>query len=57
MRCAHIQLMARYNHWMNSRLFGTVAHLPEEVLMEDRGAFFAPSLALSIIWQSQTQYG
>jgi len=32
--------MARYNEWMNSRLYALCATLPEEDLHADRGAFF-----------------
>lgn len=32
--------MARYNEWMNSRLFALCATLPESELRADRGAFF-----------------
>jgi uncharacterized damage-inducible protein DinB len=37
---AHAQLMARYNEWMNSRLYAVCATLPEAELHRDRGAFF-----------------
>ncbi len=36
----HCQLMARYNEWMNSRLYALCAPLPEAELAKDRGAFF-----------------
>ena len=36
----HCQLMARYNEWMNSRLYAVCANLPEAELCKDRGAFF-----------------
>ncbi len=32
--------MARYNRWMNARLYALCATLPEEELRADRGAFF-----------------
>ena len=32
--------LARYNEWMNSRLFALCATLPEAELRADRGAFF-----------------
>ena len=32
--------MARYNEWMNSRLFAICAELPEAQLHQDRGAYF-----------------
>ncbi len=37
---AHCQLMARYNAWMNTRLYAVCAGLPEAELHQDRGAFF-----------------
>src|SRR5262245_51505260 len=36
----HCQLMARYNEWMNSRLYALCANLSEVELCKDRGAFF-----------------
>lgn len=33
-------LMADYNRWMNQRLYDAAAHLSEDDLMRDRGAFF-----------------
>lgn len=36
----HCQLMARYNEWMNSRLYALCAGMPEAELTRDRGAFF-----------------
>lgn len=33
-------LMARYNRWMNDKLYQAAASLPPEVLMRDVGAFF-----------------
>src|SRR5689334_13897259 len=36
----YCQLMARYNEWMNSRLYALCAGLPEAELRKDRGAFF-----------------
>ncbi len=41
MRCAHVQLMARYNQWMNQRLYEAAARLPEEILKADRRAYFS----------------
>jgi uncharacterized damage-inducible protein DinB len=37
---AHGHLMARYNAWMNTRLYAVCATLPEADLRKDRGAFF-----------------
>ena len=36
----YCQLMARYNHWMNSRLYALAADLDEEALYGDKGLFF-----------------
>ena len=38
-------LMARYNHWMNDRLYAAAATLDHETLTADRGAFFGSLLA------------
>jgi len=37
---AYCQLLARYNRWMNERLYGSAATLPDEERKRDRGAFF-----------------
>jgi len=34
------QTLARYNEWMNSRLYALCATLPDDELRADRGAFF-----------------
>lgn len=39
------QLMARYNRWMNERLYAAAAALDEAGLRADRGAFFGSILA------------
>jgi uncharacterized damage-inducible protein DinB len=36
----YCQLLARYNRWMNERLFAAAATLSDEVRRQDRGAFF-----------------
>ena len=36
----HCQLMARYNEWMNARLYALCATLPDAELHKDRHAFF-----------------
>ena len=36
----HLPLMARFNAWVNDRLYGAVAGLAEAAYREDRGAFF-----------------
>ena len=37
---AQYRALARYNTWMNERLYAVSANLPDEVRKEDRGAFF-----------------
>ncbi len=37
---SYSQLMARYNEWMNSRMYALCATLPDAELHKDRGAFF-----------------
>src|SRR5437868_13851309 len=37
---AQIVLMAAYNEWMNTRLYGAAERIPAEELAQDRGAFF-----------------
>lgn len=41
---AHLRLMAAYNQTMNNRLIATIAPLPDEILLENRGAFFGSIL-------------
>jgi uncharacterized damage-inducible protein DinB len=36
----HFPLMARFNAWVNQRLYGSVAKLPDEDYRADHGAFF-----------------
>jgi uncharacterized damage-inducible protein DinB len=36
----YCQLMARYNRWMNERLYAVCADLPDAERRRDRGAFF-----------------
>ncbi len=38
--CDYVRHMARYNHWMNDKLYAVAATLPQTVLDEARGAFF-----------------
>jgi uncharacterized damage-inducible protein DinB len=37
----YCQLMARYNRWMNERLYATLSAMSDEERKRDRGAFFA----------------
>lgn len=39
-RIQQLQLMARYNEWMNDKLYAAAATLPEAQVFEARGAFF-----------------
>jgi uncharacterized damage-inducible protein DinB len=36
----HLRLMAKYNRWMNRRLYETAGGLSEEALQADEGAYF-----------------
>ena len=36
----HARLQARYNRWMNEKVFAAAARLPEAAYRADRGAFF-----------------
>ena len=36
----YCQLMARYNRWMNERLYALLSEIPDEERKRDRGAFF-----------------
>ena len=49
----HCQLMARYNEWMNSRIYVLCASLPDAEPHKDRGAFFK-SIYLTL---NQIAYG
>lgn len=40
----HIRLMAKYNQWMNQKVYETAATLTTSQLAEDRGAFFGSVL-------------
>lgn len=44
MNCEHIQLMARYNQWMNGRLYEAASSLTDARLVADCGAFFGSIL-------------
>lgn len=39
-RLEQLALQARYNQWMNDKLYQTAARLPAAVLQQDNGAFF-----------------
>ncbi|EKU26637.1 DinB family protein [Xanthomonas graminis] len=39
-----LQLLARYNQWMNERLYAAAATLPEQAVAQPRGAFFGSLL-------------
>ncbi|WP_223422054.1 DinB family protein [Tateyamaria pelophila] len=40
----YVQTMARYNAWQNRQLMAVLKEVPEDVLREDRGAFFGSIL-------------
>ncbi len=37
---SYYQLMAKYNRWMNRKLYAVCADIPDQTRREDRGAFF-----------------
>lgn len=37
---SHVVLLAKYNTWMNAKMYQAAATLPAQALREDRGAFF-----------------
>ncbi len=39
-RCEHLRVLARYNRWMNDRLYALCAEVSDAERREDRGAFF-----------------
>ena len=39
-RCEHLRVLARYNRWMNQRLYALCAELSDAERREDHGAFF-----------------
>jgi len=41
---SNIRLMARYNEWMNARLYSAAGRLPTSVLQEDKKAYFGSIL-------------
>jgi len=40
----YLQRMARYNRWVNRRLFAKVSELPDDAITKDRDAYFASIL-------------
>lgn len=36
----HVRLMARYNDWMNAKIYDAAEHMTADELWRDRGAFF-----------------
>ena len=41
---SNLQLMSRYNQWMNQKVYQTAQELGEEKIKQDRGAFFGSLL-------------
>ncbi len=48
----YVRTMARYNAWQNRQLTEALTEVPEDVLREDRGAFFGSIMATlnHILW-------
>ncbi len=51
----HVRAMARYNKWMNDKIYGCAAQLSDEERKRDRGAFFKSIHATlnHILWGDQ----
>jgi uncharacterized damage-inducible protein DinB len=51
----HVRVMARYNKWMNDKIYACAAQLSEEERQRDRGAFFKSIHATlnHILWGDQ----
>lgn len=56
----HVRLMARYNAWMNEKVYAAAAGLPVGAVAENRGAFFGSILGTlnhllvtDLIWMSR----
>jgi len=37
---SHFEMMAKYNHWFNGKIYDSASSLSEEILNKDQGAFF-----------------
>jgi len=44
----YLQRMARYNQWMNHKLYEKVMLLSDDDIVKDRGAFFSSILAIGV---------
>jgi len=55
----YCQLMARYNRWMNERLYALVAEFTDEERRHDRGAFFGSihGTLNHLLWGDRTWLG
>jgi uncharacterized damage-inducible protein DinB len=55
----YCQLMARYNRWMNERLYTLVAALPDDERKRDRGAYFGSMHGTlnHLLWGDRTWLG
>ncbi|MFM9842667.1 MAG: DinB family protein [Dongiaceae bacterium] len=51
----HVRVLARYNKWMNEKIYATAAQLSDEERKRDRGAFFKSIHATlnHILWGDQ----
>jgi uncharacterized damage-inducible protein DinB len=55
----YCQLMARYSHWMNERLYALLSELPAEERRRERGAFFGSmhGTANHLLWGDRMWLG
>ena len=51
----HVRVLARYNKWMNDKIYACAAQLSDEERKRDRGAFFKSIHATlnHILWADQ----
>jgi uncharacterized damage-inducible protein DinB len=55
----YCQLMARYNRWMNERLYSLLREIPDDERKRDRGAFFRSMHGTlnHLLWADRTWLG
>jgi len=54
---SHFEIMAKYNRWINDKVYGSASSLSEELLNKDQGAFFKSILGtLNHIFVADTSW-
>jgi uncharacterized damage-inducible protein DinB len=51
----YYRLMAEYNAWMNGKVYGQCASMPEADVYEDRGAYFKSIVGCSDRWKARAE--